>query len=100
MRVLPLDGRHPINTGVFVHVKFQDLDDAVYLESLYGARIVEDLELVADYEFAFEHLRATALSEDDSRKLIQQKIASGAHSAWPSLDRKRAWWSIGGTPSP
>ncbi|MFI6389033.1 helix-turn-helix domain-containing protein [Nonomuraea sp. NPDC050547] len=74
VQVLPLDGEHPVNTGAFVHLKFVDLDDAVYLELLYGARFVEALELVADYEQAFEHLRATALSEDESRVLVQRKI--------------------------
>jgi transcriptional regulator with XRE-family HTH domain len=74
VRVLPLDGEHPVNTGAFVHLKFVDLDDAVYLESLYGGRFVEALELVADYERAFEHLRSAALSEDESRVLVQRKI--------------------------
>ncbi|WP_084955953.1 helix-turn-helix domain-containing protein [Thermoactinospora rubra] len=74
IQVLPLDGEHPINTGGFIHLSFADLDDALYLESLYGGRIVEDLELVADYELAFEQLRSAALSEDESRILIQRRL--------------------------
>ncbi|MBA2891324.1 helix-turn-helix domain-containing protein [Nonomuraea soli] len=74
VQVLSLDGKHPVNTGAFVHLIFNDLDDAVYLESLMAARFVEGPELVAVYELAFEHLRATALSEEASRNLIKLKL--------------------------
>ncbi|MFI6481362.1 helix-turn-helix domain-containing protein [Nonomuraea sp. NPDC050663] len=74
LQVLPLDGKHPVNTGAFVHLKFTDLDDAVYLESLMGARFVEDQELIAVYELAFENLRTTALSEEASRNLIKLRL--------------------------
>ncbi|MEV0582938.1 helix-turn-helix transcriptional regulator [Nonomuraea sp. NPDC050310] len=76
VQVLPFaGGQHPVQTGEFIHLKFVDLDDAVYLESLYGGRIVDDLQLVPNYEAAFERLRAVALPEDESRILIQRKLS-------------------------
>lgn len=74
VRILPLRGSHPINTGEFIHLKFADLDDTVFLESLYGGRTIDDPRLVPDYGGAFEQVRSRALTEDDSRVLIQQKI--------------------------
>lgn len=73
LRVLPLDSLHPVNTGAYIHLKFAGFDDVVYLEHLYSAHFVEDLERVAGYEAAFDHLRSEALDEDESRVLIQRK---------------------------
>ncbi|GAA2377898.1 helix-turn-helix domain-containing protein [Nonomuraea africana] len=73
VRILPLDAPHPVNTGAFIHLKFSAFDDVVYLESLYGARFVEDMELVAGYETAFDHISSAALDEDASRVFIQRK---------------------------
>ncbi|MEV4102991.1 helix-turn-helix transcriptional regulator [Nonomuraea sp. NPDC049649] len=73
LRVLPLDSLHPVNTGAYIHLKFAGFDDVVYLEHLYTAHFVEDLERVAGYEAAFDHLRSEALDEDESRVLIQRK---------------------------
>ncbi|MET9338611.1 helix-turn-helix transcriptional regulator [Nonomuraea sp. NPDC003804] len=73
VRVLTFESRHPVNTGAFIHLRFAAFDDVVYLESLYGARFVEDLELVAGYETAFDHIGSEALDEDESRVLIQHK---------------------------
>ena len=73
VRVLTLDSLHPVNTGAFIHLKFPEFDDVVYLEQLYNAQFVEDLELVAGYETAFDHIRSEALDEDESRVLIQRK---------------------------
>lgn len=73
VRVLPLESIHPVNTGAFIHLRFTDFDDVVYLEQLYNAQFVEDLALVAGYETAFDHIRAEALDEDESRVLIQRK---------------------------
>lgn len=71
--MLPLDSLHPVNTGAYIHLKFAGFDDVVYLEHLYTAHFVEDLERVAGYEAAFDHLRSEALDEDESRVLIQRK---------------------------
>ncbi|TDD15988.1 helix-turn-helix domain-containing protein [Nonomuraea diastatica] len=73
VRVLPLDSLHPVNTGAFIHLKFSAFDDVVYLEQLYTADFVEDLERVAGYEIAFDHIQSEALGEDESRVLIQRK---------------------------
>ncbi|MGW4472813.1 helix-turn-helix domain-containing protein [Nonomuraea sp. NPDC004354] len=73
VRVLPLEALHPVNTGAFIHLRFAAFDDVVYLEQLYSARFVEDLELVAGYETAFNHIRSEALDENESRVLIQRK---------------------------
>ncbi|MEV4108285.1 helix-turn-helix transcriptional regulator [Nonomuraea sp. NPDC049695] len=73
VQVLTLDALHPVNTGAFIHLKFAAFDDVVYLEQLYTASFVEDLERVAGYEIAFDHIRSEALDEDESRVLIQRK---------------------------
>ncbi|GAA3662225.1 helix-turn-helix transcriptional regulator [Nonomuraea antimicrobica] len=73
VRVLTLESLHPVNTGAFIHLKFSAFDDVVYLEQLYTAHFVEDLERVAGYETAFDHIRSEALDEDESRVLIQRK---------------------------
>ncbi|MEV0613884.1 helix-turn-helix transcriptional regulator [Nonomuraea sp. NPDC050404] len=73
VQVLTLDALHPVNTGAFVHLKFSAFDDVVYLEQLYTADFVDDLERVAGYETAFDHIRSEALDEDESRVLIQRK---------------------------
>ncbi|MEU4541903.1 helix-turn-helix domain-containing protein [Nonomuraea dietziae] len=73
VRVLPLESLHPVNTGAFIHLKFAAFDDVVYLEQLYNPRFVEDLEMVAGYDTAFDHIRSEALDENESRVLIQRK---------------------------
>jgi transcriptional regulator with XRE-family HTH domain len=73
VQVLPMDALHPVNTGAFIHLKFAEFDDVVYLEQLYTAHFVDDLERVAGYEAAFDHIRSQALDEDESRVLIQRK---------------------------
>ncbi|GAA3247596.1 helix-turn-helix domain-containing protein [Nonomuraea helvata] len=73
VQVLTLDALHPVNTGAFIHLKFSAFDDVVYLEQLYSANFVEDLERVAGYETAFDNIRSEALDEDESRVLIQRK---------------------------
>jgi transcriptional regulator with XRE-family HTH domain len=73
VQVLTLDSLHPVNTGAFIHLKFAAFDDVVYLEQLYTADFVEDLERVAGYETAYDHMRSEALDEDESRVLIQRK---------------------------
>ncbi|TMR95284.1 helix-turn-helix domain-containing protein [Nonomuraea basaltis] len=73
VHVLTLDAIHPVNTGTFIHLQFAAFDDVVYLEQLYTAHFVEDLERVAGYETAFDHIKAAALDEDESRVLIQRK---------------------------
>jgi Domain of unknown function (DUF5753) len=55
LRILPLDGRHPIGTGVFVLLQFGDVHnvtypDVVYLEHLTEGRYVEEEDKVSAYD--------------------------------------------------
>lgn len=72
LQVLPFDAGHPVQTGSFLHLKFSEFHDVVYLESLFSARFVEDDEMAYGYELAFDHLRMSALGVDASRELIKK----------------------------
>jgi hypothetical protein len=72
MRILPQDIAPPMPTGPFVHLKFPDFPDTVYLEEFFGARYIEDPELVYAYERAFGHLMELALDEVSSQQLIHK----------------------------
>jgi hypothetical protein len=48
--------------------------DGVYLEDLTSALWVEDVDEVDRYNVFFNHLRATALSFDDSSALIKSVL--------------------------
>ncbi|MDP9847342.1 helix-turn-helix domain-containing protein [Streptosporangium lutulentum] len=74
MRILPQDVPPPVSTGSFVHLKFPDFPDVVYVEALLGGRFVEDAELVYAYELAFGHLVERALDEMASQELIKKTI--------------------------
>ncbi|GAA3198758.1 helix-turn-helix transcriptional regulator [Nonomuraea roseoviolacea] len=73
VRVLALEGFHPIGTGAFIHLRPVGLDDVVYLEHLYTAQFVEDRWRVAGYETAYDDIASHALDEDESRVLIQRR---------------------------
>jgi transcriptional regulator with XRE-family HTH domain len=73
IQVIPFAaGAHPGMGRPFVILVFSDLvdTDVVYLEDLASALWVEDVAEVGRYNAFFNHLRATALSFDDSRALI------------------------------
>jgi transcriptional regulator with XRE-family HTH domain len=75
IQILPLDSAlHPISTGSFIHLKFREYHDVVYLESLFSARFVEEEELVYGYERAFEGVCTHALGEEDSLAAIRQSM--------------------------
>jgi transcriptional regulator with XRE-family HTH domain len=74
IQVLPADAAHPVNTGSFLHLKFPEFHDVVYLESLFSARFVEDEEMAYGYEIAFGHLQHEALDTDATRDLIHKTI--------------------------
>lgn len=82
LRILPLDGRHPIGTGAFVLLQFDEVHevghhDVVYLEHLTGSRYVEEEEEAFTYRRAFDRLSELAVDETQSRELI-----SAARSKW------------------
>ncbi|MBP2707272.1 helix-turn-helix domain-containing protein [Microbispora sp. RL4-1S] len=75
LRVLPLEGDHPINVGAFCHLKVPDFHDVVYLEALLGGRLLEDEMIVYRYEVAFDYLETKALDVLASRKLIERTVS-------------------------
>jgi transcriptional regulator with XRE-family HTH domain len=77
LRVLPLDGSHPVGTGEFTYMRFAKvsdvrLPDIVNTERLEGDYRVESASDTNQYRVAFEHLRADALNVDQSRELLNE----------------------------
>ena len=75
LRILPLDGRHPIGTGAFVLLQFGEVhdvtyQDVVYIENLTGGRYVEEEDEVFRYKRAFDRLSDLALDEQKSREIL------------------------------
>lgn len=75
LRILPLDGRHPIGTGAFVLLQFGDVhhvthQDVVYIENLTGGRYVEEEEEVYRYQRSFDRLSELALDKAKSREML------------------------------
>lgn len=73
MQVIPFGaGAHPAMGRPFVILVFPErIDtDVVYLEDLTSAFYLEDVEEVDRYNVFFNHLRATALSFEDSAALV------------------------------
>ena len=86
LRILPLDGRHPIGTGAFVLLQFDDVHDVthhdvVYLEHLTGGRYVDEESETFTYRRAFARLGEFALDEIESRAVI-----CSARDKWLVLD--------------
>jgi transcriptional regulator with XRE-family HTH domain len=75
LRILPLDGRHPIGIGAFVLLQFGDVhhvthEDVVYIESLTDGRYVEEEDEVYRYRRSFERLSELSLDEAKSREML------------------------------
>jgi transcriptional regulator with XRE-family HTH domain len=73
VQVIPFTGgAHPAMGRPFVILVFPERvdTDVVYLEDLTSALYVEDVAEVDRYNVFFNHLRATALSFDDSAALV------------------------------
>jgi transcriptional regulator with XRE-family HTH domain len=84
MRILPLEGYHPIGTGTFLYMKFaQQYDvpfhDIVTVEQLDREYSIEDVVETNKYRVTFERLRAEALEPAASRDLIARAI----REVWP-----------------
>ncbi|WP_329428907.1 helix-turn-helix domain-containing protein [Streptosporangium sp. NBC_01495] len=75
IQVLPsVAGAHPATAGTFAILEFREPHDpdVTYVESMTSILYVEsDVEMYR-YTLAFDHLRAAALSPDESRALILQ----------------------------
>lgn len=77
IQVIPFGaGAHPAMGRPFVILAFPERadPDVVYLEDLTSALYVEDVDEVDRYNMFFNHLRATALSFEDSAALIMSVI--------------------------
>ena len=77
IQVIPFGaGAHPAMGRPFVILAFPERadPDVVYLEDLTSALYVEDVDEVDRYNMFFNHLRATALSFEDSSALITAAI--------------------------
>ncbi len=76
VRVLRLDGPHPIGTGAFVMLRFGPVDqttlhDVVYIEQLNASSLyIEDEKDTFQFQLAFDELAGAALSDTESRALI------------------------------
>jgi transcriptional regulator with XRE-family HTH domain len=75
VRILTLEGNHPIGAGTFIYMQFpQQYDvpfhDIVTVEQLDREYLIEDVANTNKYRVTFEHLMAEALEPDESRNLI------------------------------
>jgi transcriptional regulator with XRE-family HTH domain len=79
LRILPLDGHHPIGTGSFIYMQFQQehavpVNDIVTVEELLSHYYIDDVTETNMYRVTFERLRAEALRPDESRDLIARTV--------------------------
>ncbi|HEY6278009.1 MAG TPA: helix-turn-helix transcriptional regulator [Streptosporangiaceae bacterium] len=75
LRILPLDGSHPIHTGAFAYMRFPRIHqvtmrDLVSVEHLDGSYYLEEEADTHRYLVAFQNLQAQALGQVQSRRLI------------------------------
>ena len=82
LRILPLDGRHPIGTGAFVLFQFDGThavtyQDVVFVEHLTGSLYIEEEDETYRYRRSFERLFELASDEEGSRKMLVS-----ARDAW------------------
>lgn len=75
VRVLPLDGEHPVGTGSFTYMQFPQvhavpLADTVFIEQLVTNYRTEQEEDTYKYRLMFERLTAKALSPAESRNMM------------------------------
>jgi transcriptional regulator with XRE-family HTH domain len=81
IRVLPLDGAHPIGSGAFMLLKFAPIpeigpvSDIVFIEELTGnALYIDDDGETQRYQLGFGQLVADSLDPEKSRELIARTI--------------------------
>lgn len=74
-QIMPVDaGAHPGIVGNFTIVGFPErfTPDVVYIENMTSALYIEDEKEVHTYSLAFEQMRATALSPEDSLAMLER----------------------------
>lgn len=77
LRVLPLDGTHPLSIGSFIQLRFERVyditfHDVVYVEQLMSSFYFEEELDTYRYTLAFDQLVAAALSPEESLELVAQ----------------------------
>lgn len=75
IQVLPFEtGAHPATSGSFTILRFPNrlFDDAVYVETMTSDTYIENEWQVHRYSLGFDHVRAIALSPDESLIMIKQ----------------------------
>lgn len=71
IQVLPFSaGAHAGMAGPFVILGYENYPDVVYLENMTSSLYLEKEPQVEIYTRAYEHLRAVALSPEETRKMI------------------------------
>lgn len=83
VRILPLEGSHPVLTGAFTYIKFlrireTPLPDIATFEHFAGTEYVEAEEDVNKYYVAFQALEESSLEPDASR----DHIAAVSRGTW------------------
>jgi transcriptional regulator with XRE-family HTH domain len=76
LRILPLDGPHPIGTGAFVLLQFGEIheatyQDVVYLEDLTSGGYVESENETFRYRRAFDRLYELAMDDTRTRLTLE-----------------------------
>jgi transcriptional regulator with XRE-family HTH domain len=104
IQVIPLrGGAHPAMGRSFLILSFPEGSDpdVVYLSDLSSALYVENLDEVDTYNKSFDHLRAAALSFDDSAALIRSLIDGAPPGEMPAVGRSRVEqaWSAATAPA-
>jgi hypothetical protein len=82
LQVMPLElGAHVGMTGPLVVLQFPNAQhgDVVYVDTPVGDIFAEDKAQVHACKVAFEHLRASALDEDQSRQRIRRAAEEFSH---------------------
>ncbi|MBW8486340.1 helix-turn-helix domain-containing protein [Actinomadura sp. PM05-2] len=76
VQVIPYSaGAHPGTTGPFTVLAFEGAEgDMVYMETINGNLWVDKADEVRRFTTAFDHLRAVALSPDDTRAMLNAAL--------------------------
>ena len=79
VRILPIDGEHPVLTGAFTYVKFPrlhevPLSDVATFEHLAGTGYIDGEDETNKYYVAFRALEERSLGADQSRDLITNTV--------------------------
>lgn len=83
VRILPLDGRHPVTAGAFTYIKFRQthdipVNDMVTYEYLTGTDQIDARDDTYEYYVAFQALEENSLRPDQSR----DELARVAREVW------------------